>query len=80
MARVEVKLAQWGMGMNEGVVVGWKKEVGDSVAVGDELVDIEAAKATGAVESPANGTLVEILVEVDDEVPVGDVLCVIETE
>lgn len=79
MARVEVKLAQWGMGMNEGVILEWHKKVGDTVEVGDDLVEVETAKATGSVEAPEAGTIVEILVEIDDEVPVGDVLCVIET-
>jgi pyruvate/2-oxoglutarate dehydrogenase complex dihydrolipoamide acyltransferase (E2) component len=79
MARVEVKLAQWGMGMSEGVVLEWHKQVGDTVEAGDDLVEIEAAKATGSVQAPEPGRIVEILADVDDEVPVGDVLCVIET-
>ena len=76
---IEIKMPALSPTMEEGRLVEWKKNVGDAVAVGDELVEIEAAKSSGAVESPADGTLVEILVQVDEEVPVGDVLCVIET-
>ena len=78
MARIEVRLAQWGMGMNEGAVVKWLKSVGDAVQSGDELVEIETAKATGAVEAPEAGRLVEIVAQEGEEVPVGDVLCIIE--
>ena len=79
MARLEVRLPQWGMGMNEGTVLQWYKEIGDTVAEGEPLAEIETAKATGDLEAPAAGTLVEIVAAVDTEVPVGDVLCVLQT-
>ena len=37
----EVTLPQWGMGMNEGLVVKWLKHEGDTVEQGDPLVEIE---------------------------------------
>jgi pyruvate/2-oxoglutarate dehydrogenase complex dihydrolipoamide acyltransferase (E2) component len=79
MAQVEVRLPQWGMGMTEGTVLAWLKQVGDTVAEGEEIAEIDTAKATGMLESPAAGTIVEIVAQVDDEVPVGDVLCILET-
>jgi pyruvate/2-oxoglutarate dehydrogenase complex dihydrolipoamide acyltransferase (E2) component len=77
--RVEVRLPQWGMGINEGTVTEWLKSVGDDVTEGEPLVEIETAKATDSLNAPATGVLVEIVAEVDDEVPVGELLCVIET-
>jgi len=46
--------------MNDGLVVRWIKSEGDRVETGEPLVEIEAAKVTGEVESPAAGTLVRI--------------------
>jgi pyruvate/2-oxoglutarate dehydrogenase complex dihydrolipoamide acyltransferase (E2) component len=77
--RVEVRLPQWGMGINEGTVTEWLKSVGDNVTEGEPLVEIETAKATDSLNAPATGVLVEIVADVDDEVPVGELLCVIET-
>ncbi|MBA2522607.1 MAG: 2-oxo acid dehydrogenase subunit E2, partial [Solirubrobacterales bacterium] len=37
--------------MEEGTVLGWMKSVGDEVAVGDELVEIETDKANMVYES-----------------------------
>ncbi|MCT7657842.1 biotin/lipoyl-containing protein [Mycobacterium deserti] len=78
--RVEVRLPQWGMGMTEGEVVLWLKEVGEPIAEGEELVEIETAKVNETLESPASGTLVEVLADVGAVVEVRGVLAVIETD
>ncbi|MDX6666103.1 MAG: hypothetical protein QOG68_2309, partial [Solirubrobacteraceae bacterium] len=57
--------------MVEGTVLRWLKEVGDEVAVGDELVEIETDKATMAYEADTAGTLLEILVPEGATVPLG---------
>jgi pyruvate/2-oxoglutarate dehydrogenase complex dihydrolipoamide acyltransferase (E2) component len=51
-----------GMGIEEGTVVRWLKAVGDSVATGDVLVELETAKAVVEVEALVSGTLVTQLV------------------
>ena len=78
--KVEVLLPQWGMGMNEGTIVEWKKKVGDRVAEGDILAEIEAEKATQELEAPATGILTEILVEPNQETKVRTVLAIIEAD
>ena len=45
------------------------------VAVDDPLVEISTDKVDAEVPSPVAGTLAEILVEADETVPVGTVLC-----
>ena len=77
--RVEVRLPQWGMGMTEGEVLEWLKQVGDSISEGEGLVEIETAKVVETLESPATGTLVEILAEPGEVMEVRAVLAVIET-
>ena len=79
MARVEVLLPQWGMGMSEGTITAWLKSIGDSVAEDEALADIEAEKVTETLESPASGTLVEILVPEGDTVEVRTPVAVIDT-
>ena len=79
MARVEVLLPQWGMGMSEGTIAAWLKSIGDTVAEDEALADIEAEKVTETLESPASGTLVEILVPEGDTVEVRTPVAVIDT-
>ena len=78
MARVEVLLPQWGMGMSEGSIVTWLKKVGDSVVEDEPLAEVEAEKVEEILESPATGTLVEILVKEGETVEVRTVIAIIE--
>ncbi len=78
MARIKVLLPQWGMGMSEGTVVKWLKAVGDTVKEDEPLAEVEAEKATEVIESPASGTLKEILVEAGTTVEVRTPVAVIE--
>jgi pyruvate dehydrogenase E2 component (dihydrolipoamide acetyltransferase) len=57
--------------MEEGTVLQWLKQVGDDVAVGDELVEIETDKANMAYEADVAGTLTEILVQEGETVAIG---------
>lgn len=66
MAEIKVLLPQFGMGMQDGEVVRWLKEIGDRVETGEPLVEIEAAKSTVEVPAPGTGTLTEILVQVGE--------------
>jgi pyruvate/2-oxoglutarate dehydrogenase complex dihydrolipoamide acyltransferase (E2) component len=79
MARVEVLLPQWGMGMSEGTITSWLKSVGDSVAEDEPLAEVEAEKVEETLESPASGKLSEVLVPEGETVEVRTVVAVIET-
>jgi pyruvate/2-oxoglutarate dehydrogenase complex dihydrolipoamide acyltransferase (E2) component len=78
MAKLKVLLPQFGMGMQDGEVVRWLKAVGDTVAEGEPLVEIEAAKTTVEVPAPAGGTLIEIAAEEGDTVEVRGHLATLE--
>jgi pyruvate/2-oxoglutarate dehydrogenase complex dihydrolipoamide acyltransferase (E2) component len=80
MARVEVLLPQWGMGMSEGTIISWLKGVGDRVEEDEALAEVEAEKVEETLEAPATGVLAEILVEEDQTVEVRTPVAVIETE
>jgi pyruvate dehydrogenase E2 component (dihydrolipoamide acetyltransferase) len=68
----EVVMPRLSDSMEEGTVLKWLKSVGDEVAVGDELVEIETDKANMVYESDLAGTLVELLAQEGDTLPVGD--------
>jgi pyruvate dehydrogenase E2 component (dihydrolipoamide acetyltransferase) len=57
--------------MEEGTILQWLKQVGDQVAVGEELVEIETDKANMAYESDVAGTLTEIVAQEGETVPIG---------
>src|SRR5262245_21169814 len=57
--------------MEEGTILQWLKAVGDEIAVGDELVEIETDKANMAYEADVAGTLTEILVQEGETVSIG---------
>lgn len=79
MAKVEVLLPQWGMGMSEGTITSWLKAVGDTVAEDEPLAEVEAEKVEETLESPATGTLTEIVVPEGETVEVRTVVAYIET-
>jgi pyruvate dehydrogenase E2 component (dihydrolipoamide acetyltransferase) len=60
--------------MEEGTILQWLKQVGDEIAVGDQLVEIETDKANMAYESDLAGTLSEIVAQEGDTVPIGAVI------
>ena len=60
--------------MEEGTILRWIKSEGDEVAIGDELVEIETDKANMVYESDAAGTLVEIVANEGDTLPIGEVI------
>ena len=80
MAKVEVVMPQMGESVMEGTVIEWVKKVGDSVEVDETLLEIATDKVDTEVPSPEAGTLVEILVEADETVEVGQAIAIIDTE
>ncbi len=69
---VDIVMPRLSDSMEEGTVLRWLKGVGDAVAVGEELVEIETDKANMVYEADSAGTLVEILAQEGDTLPVGD--------
>jgi pyruvate dehydrogenase E2 component (dihydrolipoyllysine-residue acetyltransferase) len=60
--------------MEEGTILQWLKQIGDEIAVGDELVEIETDKANMAYEADLAGTLTEIVAEEGETLPIGSVI------
>lgn len=72
-----VSMPQLGETVTEGTILRWAKQVGDTVAEDEVLVEISTDKVDTEVPSPASGTILEILVDEGDTVEVGTPLVVI---
>lgn len=76
--RVPVVLPKWGMNMVEATVAAWLKSEGDRVEEGEDLAEIATDKVDSTLESPASGTLVQIVVAQGEDAEVGDTLAFID--
>jgi pyruvate dehydrogenase E2 component (dihydrolipoamide acetyltransferase) len=74
MARIAIEMPRLGYDMESGKIASWVKQVGDTVARGDVLAEIETEKSTVEMEATAGGTLVEIVASAGAELPVGEVI------
>ncbi len=72
-----VSMPQLGETVTEGTILRWAKQVGDTVAEDEVLVEISTDKVDTEVPSPASGTILEILVAEGDTVSVGTAMVVI---
>lgn len=63
-----------GESIQTAVLAKWNYQPGDPVKRGDEIAEIETDKATMALECPANGVLLEILIPEGSQVRTGDLL------
>lgn len=73
----DVIMPALGMNQNTGKILSWLKGKGDTVNVGDPLMEVETDKAVVEVEAQANGILTEVRHAAGSEVPVGHVIAVI---
>jgi 2-oxoisovalerate dehydrogenase E2 component (dihydrolipoyl transacylase) len=80
MARFEFKLPDIGEGIAEAEIVAWHVKIGDMVKEDQQLADMMTDKATVEMESPVAGRVVEVAGEVGDQIAIGSVLVVFETE
>ena len=73
----EVKMPQLGLTMEEGTVTRWVKQEGDTVKVGDVILEITTDKLTSEVESEHDGILLKIVAQEGEDVPVKGILAYI---
>lgn len=76
----EVIMPKMGDAMEEGTLIKWLKAVGDEVAEGDALAEIETDKITLEMEAQESGFLTNQFVEEGAVVPIGEVVATIGAE
>lgn len=74
---LSITMPKWGMSMTEGDLASWQVAVGDRVAVGQPVCEVETDKITGQVESPVAGVVRRLVAAPGDNVPVGGLLAVV---
>jgi pyruvate dehydrogenase E2 component (dihydrolipoamide acetyltransferase) len=72
-----VVLPALGESVTEGTVTRWLKNVGDTVAIDEPLVEVSTDKVDTEIPSPVAGVIEQILVQEDETVQVGAVLVII---
>ena len=80
MPRVPLNMPKMSMTMEFGIIEEWLVEVGGAVTDGDAVVVVTTDKVDMDVESTCDGTLVEVLAQTGEQVPVGQPIGWIETE
>lgn len=73
----EVKMPQLGLTMEEGTVTRWVKKEGEAVKAGDVIVEITTDKLTSEVESEFDGTMLKIVAQEGEDIPVKGLLAYI---
>ncbi len=71
------KMPRLGQSMEEGTVLRWFKQEGDTVRTGEPLLEVMSDKANFEVESTLDGVLRKILVQADGTVPVNEAIAII---
>lgn len=74
MARIAIELPALGFDMESARLSCWLKAIGEQVAPGEPVAEIETEKATVELEAPAGGVLAEVRFQDGDDVPVGEVV------
>ncbi|CAB4542282.1 unannotated protein [freshwater metagenome] len=77
--KMTIKMPRVGDTVDEVYLVQWNKAVGDVIAVGDSLMEVETDKASVEVPSPVAGTIVEIFFKNGDEIKTGEPIAICES-
>ncbi|WP_452231625.1 dihydrolipoamide acetyltransferase family protein [Lacinutrix sp. MEBiC02595] len=74
----ELKMPKMGESISEGTIINWLIAEGDSFEEGDIILEVATDKVDNEVPAPASGTLVKILFQAKDIVPVGEIMAILE--
>ncbi|MFA5250124.1 MAG: biotin/lipoyl-containing protein, partial [Parachlamydiales bacterium] len=76
----EVLLPKLGESLLSATVVRWYKREGEKVALDEPLLEVSTDKVAAEIPSPFAGTVKKIAAPVNEEIRIGALLCLIETE
>ena len=79
MATYELIMPKMGESIMEATILNWVKNVGDTIEVDETIIEIATDKVDSEIPSPVAGTLSKILFNVNDVVPIGTVIALIDT-
>ncbi|MBK7604897.1 MAG: 2-oxo acid dehydrogenase subunit E2 [Saprospiraceae bacterium] len=79
MATYELIMPKMGESIMEATILNWVKNVGDTIEIDETIIEIATDKVDSEIPSPVAGTLSKILFNVNDVVPIGTVIALIDT-
>ncbi|TCJ19640.1 2-oxo acid dehydrogenase subunit E2 [Flaviaesturariibacter flavus] len=79
MATVDLVMPKMGESIMEATILKWHKKAGDAVKMDETVLEIATDKVDSEVPSTAEGTIEEVLFNVNDVVPIGTVIARIRT-
>ena len=77
---IDVVMPKMGESITEGTILEWKKQIGDSIAMDEILLEIGTDKVDSEIPSSAEGVIVEILAKPNDVIKVGKVIAKIDSQ
>ncbi len=77
---VEIKVPQLSESVTEATLLAWKKQVGDRVEEGENLIDVETDKVVLDLPAPRSGVLSKIIRREGDKVASNEVIAELDTE
>jgi 2-oxoglutarate dehydrogenase E2 component (dihydrolipoamide succinyltransferase) len=79
MANFELVMPKLGESIEEATITKWLVKAGDKVKDDDILLELATDKVDSEIPSPVSGTIIKILYQQDETVPVGTVIAIINT-
>ncbi|WP_461204985.1 biotin/lipoyl-containing protein [Clostridium sp. DL1XJH146] len=76
----KVVLDKFAKNAKQGKIGKISKQVGDTVRIGEKILNTECVKGNSVIKSKVNGKIVKILVEEGSKAKVGDLLAEIEKD
>jgi len=73
---IKIEMPKLSDTMEEGVIAKWNISEGDKIEAGDVIAEVETDKATMEVEAFDPGTVLKILVNEGDAVPLGGIMAI----
>ncbi len=78
--QIEVKVPQLSESVSEATLLTWHKQVGEAVAEGENLIDVETDKVVLELPAVKAGVITKLLKQNGDKVTSGEVIAVLDTE
>lgn len=78
--KIEVKVPQLSESVSEASLLTWNKQVGEAVAEGESLIDVETDKVVLELPAVKSGVLIKILKQNGEKVTSGEVIAMLDTD
>ena len=78
--QIEIKVPQLSESVTEATLLEWRRQPGEAVREGDNLIDVETDKVVLELPAPSSGVLVKIIKQGGEKVGSQEVIALLDTE